>query len=88
MRRDLLVGLAAALVQVACNVARLILVSTGAAAFEYWHDGPGRHAFAVAATLAAILVAFLGASWACPPASQSRAAPARRRGDDAARKIA
>ena len=63
-RRDAFVGLATALVQVGFNVARLMVVSTSEPLFNYWHDGSGRHAFAIGATMAAILIAFFGASWA------------------------
>ena len=64
VRRDALVGLATALVQIAFNIARLMVVSTSEPLFDYWHDGSGRHAFAIGATVAAILIAFFGASWA------------------------
>lgn len=76
-RRDFLVGLIAALAQIAFNLARLVVISASAPLFEYWHDGDGKHAFAAAATLSAILIAFFGASWASPTAPEPRNDPAQ-----------
>jgi exosortase/archaeosortase family protein len=70
-RYDLFVGLATGLVQIAANVTRLMIVSLSASAFDFWHDGVGRHFFAAAATFAAIVIAGIGASWASDRARPS-----------------
>ena len=64
VRYDLWIGAVAALVQVACNETRLLLVSINRPMFDYWHEGAGAHFFAGAATLAAVLIALFGAQWA------------------------
>ena len=62
--RDAWVGLAAAAMQVALNVARLCLIAQSLPMFDYWHDGQGAQIYAAVASAAAVLIAVIGTRWA------------------------
>jgi hypothetical protein len=59
-RHDLWIGACAGFIQIAFNVARLLLISISYPMFHFWHDGAGRHYFAAAATFTATLVVAVG----------------------------
>ncbi|HEY4172277.1 MAG TPA: hypothetical protein VGM42_04560 [Rhodopila sp.] len=59
-RHDLWIGVYAGGIQIAFNVARLLLISISEPMFHFWHDGTGRHYFAAAATFTATLVVAMG----------------------------
>jgi hypothetical protein len=59
-RHDLWIGVWAGFIQIAFNVARLLLISISEPMFHFWHDGVGRHYFAAAATFSATLFVAMG----------------------------
>jgi hypothetical protein len=64
VRADAWVAGAAALAQIGLNMARLYLMAQSDPLYVYWHDGAGAEIYAVAASVAAVLIAVFGTRWA------------------------
>jgi hypothetical protein len=62
--RDLFVGAAIVVSQIALNVARMYLMAQSYAGYLYWHDGDGKQIYAAAASAAAVLISVVGTNWA------------------------
>jgi len=67
-RGDFLTGFAIGAAMIACNVARLCLMSWSADSYEYWHGGPGAQMFAVGASVMVLVLSLYGSRPAARPA--------------------
>ena len=65
--RDLFVGAAIVVSQIALNVARMYLMAQSYTYYLYWHDGDGKQIYVAAASAAAVLISVVGTHWAGRP---------------------
>lgn len=65
--RDLFVGAAIVVTQIALNVARMYLMAQSYAYYLYWHDGDGKQIYVAAASAVAVLISVVGTHWASRP---------------------
>jgi hypothetical protein len=59
---DFIFGVAACVVMIAVNVARLYVAALSYASFEYWHNGFGAHIFQVGISVIILLICLWGSS--------------------------
>jgi hypothetical protein len=64
LKRDLFVGLAIVITQVALNVARMYLMAQSVQNYLYWHDEGGKQIYVAAASAVAVLISVVGTHWA------------------------
>jgi hypothetical protein len=67
LRRDLVVGAAIVISQIALNVARMYLMAQSYPYYLYWHDGAGKQIYVAAASASAVLISVVGTRWASRP---------------------
>jgi hypothetical protein len=67
LRRDLFVGAAIVLPQIAMNVGRMYLMAQSYPYYLYWHDQGGKQIYVAAASASAVIISVVGTHWASRP---------------------